>query len=138
MKKTLMEKARSMLSDVGLSQDYWAKAVNMASYLVNRSSMSTLVNMTPYNAWDGKNPSLAHLIVFGCDTFVHIPKERRTKLDSKSKKCIFIGYKDGIKGYKLSNPSTRTEIYSRDVIFRENKSTFENEGVKREKRTKKA
>ena len=59
--------------------------------------MKDLVDKNPYEAWVGKRPSLTHLRVFGCDSFVHIPKERRQKLDSKSEKCIFIGYKDGVK-----------------------------------------
>ena len=83
---TVMEKARSMLSDAYLSQDYWVEAVNTTCYVVNRSSMTALVDKTPYEAWDGKRPSLTHLIVFGCDSFVHIPKERRQKLKSKPKK----------------------------------------------------
>ena len=68
---------------------------------VNILSTSNLADKTPYEAWAGKIPSLAHLRVFGCDPLVHIPKERRQKLDSKSEKCIFVGYKDGVKGYKL-------------------------------------
>ena len=64
---------------------------------------------------------------------VDIPKERRNKLDNKLEKCIFIGYKDGFKGYKMWNPITRIVVYSRDVILREDKSTFTNEEVTREK-----
>ena len=86
---------------------------------MNKSSTLSLVDKTPYKDWASKRPSLAHLRVFGHDAFVHIPKERRQKLDSKSEKCIFVGYKDGVKGYKLWNLATRTIFYSRDVIFRE-------------------
>ena len=68
--RTLMEKARSMLSDVGLLQDYWEEVVDTACYVVKMSSMSALVDKTPYDAWDGKRPPLAHLILFGCDAFV--------------------------------------------------------------------
>ena len=64
---------------------------------------------------------------------MHIPKETRKKLDIKSKKCIFIEYKDGIKGYKLWNIATRIVVYSRDVIFGEDESSSENEEGKREK-----
>ena len=81
--------------------------------------MSDLVDKTLYEARASKRSSLAHLRVFGCDAFVHIPKEKRSKLDIKSEKCIFFGHKDGVKGYRLWNPTTRTIIYSRDVIFRE-------------------
>jgi len=59
--------------------------------------------------------------------FLHVPKEKRTKLDSKSKKCIFIGYKDGLKGYKLWNPVTRKVVYSQYVVFREVKDVIKHE-----------
>ena len=99
-------------------------------------SMSTLVEKTPYEAWDGKNTSLAHLRVFGCYAFVQIPKERRKKLDNTLEKCIFVRYKDVIKGYKLWNLDTRIVVYSRDVIFREDESSYETKEVKREKEPK--
>jgi hypothetical protein len=66
-----------------------------------------------------KKTSLQHLRVFGCDSYVHVPNENRSKLDKKAKKCIFIGYKVGVKGYKIWNPDTRKTVYSRDVVFRE-------------------
>ena len=58
---------------------------------------------------------------------MHVPKEKMRNLDNKAKKCIFIGYKDGIKGYKLWNPVTRKVVYSRHVVFREVKNTSRNE-----------
>eukprot|EP00253_Pinus_taeda_P035873 PITA_35873 len=127
MNKTLMERARSMLSGAGLGQEFWAEAVDTACYLVNRSPSSALEDKTPQEVWTGKTPSLSHLRVFGCDAYVHVPKEKRTKLDSKSEKCIFIGYKDGLKGYKLWNPVTREVVYSRDVVFREVKDVIKHE-----------
>jgi hypothetical protein len=65
------------------------------------SPSSTLVNITPHEVWFGKKPSLSHLKVFGCDEFVHVPKEKRSKLDKKAVKCIFIRYKEVMKLYKL-------------------------------------
>eukprot|EP00253_Pinus_taeda_P001476 PITA_01476 len=93
-----------MLSGVRLGQEFWAEAVETTCYLVNRSPSSALEDKTPQEVWIGKKPSLSHLRVFGCDACVHVPKEKRTKLDSKSKKCIFIGYKNGLKDYKFWNP----------------------------------
>eukprot|EP00253_Pinus_taeda_P028426 PITA_28426 len=98
MNETLMERARSMLSGVELGQEFWAEAVDTACYLVNRSHSSALEDKTPQEVWNGKNPSLSHLRAFECDAYVHVPKEKRTKLDSISEKCIFIGeVKDVIK-----------------------------------------
>jgi hypothetical protein len=129
MNRTLMDKARSMLSGVGLAQEFWAEAVDTARYLVNMSPSSVLVDTTPHEVWSGKKPSVAHLKVFGCDAFVHVPKEKRSKLDKKAVKCIFIGYKEGMKGYKLWDPASRRTMYSRDVVFREVRGKSEPEEV---------
>jgi hypothetical protein len=112
MNRTLMEKARSILSGVGLGQDLWAEVVSTAYYLVNRSPSLALDDKTPQEVWIGKEPSLTHLKVFGCDAYVHVPKENRSNLYKKDEKCIFIGYKYGLKGYNLWNPETKKVVYS--------------------------
>ena len=53
-------------------------------------------------------------------------------MDNKSKRCNFIGYKDGLKGYKLWNPETRKVVYSRDVVFREVKNIVKHEVLPKE------
>jgi hypothetical protein len=99
-----MEKSRCMLSGVGLGEEVWEKAVGTTCYLVNQSPSSTLDDKTSHKVWTSKKPSLTHLMVFGCDTYVHVPKENMIKLDKKVEKCIFIRYKYGLKGYNLWNP----------------------------------
>ena len=47
MNNTLMERARSMLSGVGLGHKFWAKAMDTACYLVNISPSSVLEDKTP-------------------------------------------------------------------------------------------
>jgi len=107
MNKTLMENERSMLNGVGLGHEFWAEEVDTIWYIFNRSPSLALEDKAPHEVWTGKKPSLSHLRVFGCDTYVHVPKEKRTKLDSKYERCIFIRYKYGLKGYKIWNPETR-------------------------------
>ncbi len=51
-----------------------------------------------------------------------MPKEARTKLDSKGVKCIFIGYCQETKGYILFNPINQYVIINRDVIFDKSKN----------------
>ena len=62
---------------------------------------------------------MKHLRVFGCDAFAHVPKDERGKLDSKSNKCILLGYGEKRKGYRLFDPGKEKVIYSRDVTFNE-------------------
>jgi hypothetical protein len=62
---------------------------------------SALVNTTSNEVLSGNNSLVEDLKVFGCDAFVHVPKEKRRKMDKKAVKYIFIGYKKGMKGYNL-------------------------------------
>ena len=91
--------------------------------------MSTLVKKTPQEVWNGKKPTIKHMNFFGSDAYVNVPKEKRSKQDNKVEKCIFIGYKDGMKGYKLWNPVTKNIVYSRDVVFREVKEVPRHEVI---------
>jgi len=70
------ERARSMLSGAELGQEFWVEAVEIACYLVNRFPSSALEEKIPQEIWTGKKPSLSHLRVFGCDAYVHVPKEK--------------------------------------------------------------
>jgi hypothetical protein len=72
--------------------------------MVNRSPSSVLDDKIQREVWTSKKPSLEQLRVFGCDDYVHVPKENMSNMDNKYEKCIFTGYKDGVKGYKLWNP----------------------------------
>ena len=49
----------------------------------------------------GKKLEVSHLKIFGCPVFVHIPKEKRTKLDPSRKKGIFVGYYDVSKAFRI-------------------------------------
>jgi hypothetical protein len=37
--------------------------------------------MTPEEAFTGRRPDVEHIRIFGCSMFLHVPSERRTKLD---------------------------------------------------------
>jgi transposase InsO family protein len=56
MNRTLMEKARSILSGVGSGQEFWAEAVSTACNLVNRSPSSLLDDTTPHEYGLERNP----------------------------------------------------------------------------------
>ena len=58
-------------------------------------------------------------------------------MDNKAEKCIFMGYKDGVKGYKLWNLETKKTFYSRDVVFREVKNVPKQEFLQRKEELEK-
>ncbi|RVW99105.1 putative mitochondrial protein [Vitis vinifera] len=95
------------------------KGVRLESKKVLECPTKALLNKTPIEAWSGRKPSVRHFKVFGCLCYSQVPKERRSKLDETSEKCIFMGYSSQSKGYRLYNLKTNKLIISRDVIFDE-------------------
>ena len=71
----------------------------------------------PDKIWFVKNVSYDHLRVFGCRAFVHVPKDERSKLDKKTRQCIFIGYGEDEFGYRFYDPIEKKLVKSRDVQF---------------------
>ena len=76
----------------------------MACYIINRSPRVVLDGKVTEEVWTGQEVDYSFMRIFGCLAYVHISGEDRSKLDPKSKKCIFLGFKKGVKGYKLWDP----------------------------------
>lgn len=113
--RTLIERVRCMLIDSGLDNRFWAEAVMTACFLINRVPCRNN-DKSPEEIWSGRRPNLKFLRVFGCPALVHIPRERRSKLDPKSIEGIMIGYSDVSKAYRVFNPIDGKIIISRDVV----------------------
>ena len=43
----------------------------------------------------------------------------RRKLEDRSQKCIFVGYSEESKAYRIYNHITKKYVISRDVVFKE-------------------
>ena len=108
-----------MLQNRELSNQYWDDATRTSMYIINRIRTSSLDGVTPYEEWYLKKPNVRHFKVFGCLAYVHVPNKNIKKLDAKSESCIFIGYSESSKAYRLYYRKTRKIIISRDVIFDE-------------------
>ncbi len=67
----------------------------------------------------GKRPSLDHLRVFGCPAYVHIPSQRRTKMQPPSRKGLFVGYTPNNQSWMVYIPESKTVLSSRSVTFDE-------------------
>jgi len=89
---------------------------------MNRCPTKSVKNKVPQEAWTCMNHSVSHLKVFGCVAYAHVPDELRRKLDKKGKKCIFVGYSENTKAYKLYDHVAKKVIISRDAQFVENES----------------
>ena len=87
-----MEAVKTMIHDQDLSMHLWDEAARTTVFVQNRLSHSALGFKNLEEMYIGKKPKVGHLKIFRCLVYVHIPKEKRTKLDPYRKKGIFVGY----------------------------------------------
>ncbi|KAK0584816.1 hypothetical protein LWI29_019151 [Acer saccharum] len=118
MNRTLMDKVRCLLINAKLPGKFWAEAVMTACYLVNRSPSTAISLKTPEEMWSGRCADYNNLRVFGCPAYVHI---KQGKLEPRAMKGVFLGYPEGVKGYKIwcQNGNSSKSVISRDVTFNE-------------------
>ncbi|KAH9678410.1 hypothetical protein KPL71_025698 [Citrus sinensis] len=118
MNRTLMDKVRCMLLYSKLPKSLWAEALNTACYLVNRSPSTAIECKTPIELWSGRVTDYSKLRIFGCVAYAHV---KQGKLEPRALKCRFLGYPDGVKGYRLWCIDLKPPkcIISRDVTFNE-------------------
>jgi hypothetical protein len=62
-------------------------------------------------------PEVGHFRIFECPIYIHVPKEKRTKLDPSGRKGTFVGYSESSKEYQIYIPSQRQIKVRRDVTF---------------------
>ena len=67
--------------------------------------------------FSGEKPKVIHLIIFGFPVYVHVSREKRSKLEPSGKKGIFVGYNESLKAYRVYIPGFRQIETSRDVTF---------------------
>jgi hypothetical protein len=125
MNRTLLERTRAMLKAAGLGKSFWVEAVNTACYVINQSPSTAIELKTPMEIWAGKPADYSRLYIFESPVYVMYNTQEVSKLDSKSKKCVFLGYANGVKGYRLWDPTAHKVVISRDVIFAEDKMQME-------------
>jgi hypothetical protein len=104
-------------------------------HIGNRCSTRALKGTTPYEAYYGKKPWVNDLRVFGCVAYVHVPSERRRKLDDAGTPCHFVGYAKDTKGYMFWSPSHQRILISRDTIFDENRFDLQGETARSRRST---
>ncbi|GMF33017.1 unnamed protein product [Phytophthora lilii] len=118
-----MEMARSMIYHKNVEKRWWGKAINTAVYIVNRIPNHLDIRTSPYKIVWGSKPDFSHLRVFGARGFAHIDKNRRKKLDPKAFECIFRGYADAAKAYRVWNVQAGKLVISRSIRLDESEAS---------------
>lgn len=120
----LLEITRTLLFHMNVPSKFWAYAILIACYLINRFPSSAINYTTPHTNLFPSQPlfsSPAH--VFGCVCFVHV-YDMPNKLSPRSVKCIFLGYSRTQNGYKCFEPIFGKSYVSADVTLFESTVYF--------------
>jgi hypothetical protein len=94
-----------MIHDQDLPMFLWEEACNMTVYVQNRSPHKVLEDKTPEEAFFGVKPEIGHFHIFGCSVYIHVPAEKRTKLEPSREKGLFISYSETSKAYRIWIPA---------------------------------
>jgi len=93
-----------MMSISDLPISFWGYALETALYILNRIPTKS-VPKTPYELWAGKKPSLNHFRIWGCPA--HVKRFNVGKLESRTNKCLFVGYPKMSTGFYFYNPMNK-------------------------------
>ena len=116
--RIVIGKVRCILFDIRLGKYLQGELFHTGIILKNRSPTHRLKGKTPFEVQNRYQPDLSNFRIIGYITWVYILKEKRKKLDKRSKKYYLVKYK-GINQYRLQDPSSRKVIRVRDVVFDE-------------------
>ncbi|KAI9180602.1 hypothetical protein LWI28_006414 [Acer negundo] len=110
MKGHVREKALQGLVKQGLLKGAKTEALMYASHIVNRLPASAFDGKTPKEVWSGQHVSdYDRLHIFGCPAYFHVAE---SKLDPRAKKTVFVGFNEGVKGFRLWNSESKKIILS--------------------------
>ena len=112
-----MEAVRAMLHDQDIPMHLWVEASRTTVYVQNRTPHRVLENKTPEEVFSRKKPKVSHPRILDCPIYIHIPREKRTKLDPSGKKGIFVGYSESLKAYRIYFSGFKKIDISRDITF---------------------
>ncbi|CAN1850045.1 Retrovirus-related Pol polyprotein from transposon TNT 1-94 [Linum perenne] len=115
----ILELGRALLLQSRVPSIFWSEVLHTIVHLINRQVTPVLDDSTPYAKLFTTPPTYKHLRVFGCVCYVLLPRTERTKLTSKSARCVFMGYSDHHKGYVCYDPHARRMRISHHVVFLE-------------------
>lgn len=97
--KMIVEVVKAMIHDQDLLMVLWEDIANTIVYVQNEILHRIVEDKTPKEVFIGIKQNIIHLRIFGCPVYVHVPKEKRKKLEPSGNKDTFVGYSETSKAY---------------------------------------
>lgn len=95
--RTIVEMARTLKfsnPEIEFPAFLWAELVNTATYILNRTGISSVEDTSQHELWFGKRPRIRHMRIIGSSCYAHVPIQKRKKMEKKAVKGFLIAYND--------------------------------------------
>ncbi|GJU75119.1 putative ribonuclease H-like domain-containing protein [Tanacetum coccineum] len=118
--RTLTKAARTMLVDSKLPTTFWAEAVNIACYMLNRVLVIKPHTKTPYELIRRRTSLIDFMKHFGCLVTILNTRDHLGKFNGKANEGFFVGYYVVSKAMRVFNKRTRIVEVTLNIRFLEN------------------
>nr|GEW92155.1 retrovirus-related Pol polyprotein from transposon TNT 1-94 [Tanacetum cinerariifolium] len=109
---TLVKVARTMLSAAKVPLFFWAKAIATACFTQNRYLVIPRHEKTPYHIINERKALVKFFHIFGSVCYIVRDGENLDKMKEKGNECIFVGYSNQSKAYRVFYKRTRVIMES--------------------------
>ncbi|GKC89128.1 putative ribonuclease H-like domain-containing protein [Tanacetum coccineum] len=117
-----------MLADSFLPNTFWAEAVSIACYVLNRVLVTKPQNKTPYELITDKIPIISYIRPFGCHVTILNIIDHLDKFEGNSDERFLVGYSLNSKAFKVYNLETKRVEENLHINFLENKPNVAGKG----------
>ena len=105
--QSLKEMTTCMLESKKLVENLWAEAMNYTTYIQSKVPHSSMKGKAPFEAYFGHKSDVSNMRVFGSTAWAQIQLDKRRALQPLNIECLFIGYLNESKGFKLLDFKTK-------------------------------
>ena len=110
---TVMDKSEAMCHEACIPESWWEFLIAHATHVYNCTPLHRHNWQTPFEVLHGSQPDIAHLHVFGCTAYVHLPEDvRANKMAPKSELMVYIGVAPGNESNFLFMRSPNNVIFT--------------------------
>lgn len=111
----ILNVARALRFQASLPISFWGECVLAAVHLINRTPTTANRGITPHEMLFGKPSTYDHLRVIGC--LCYVKNNTHDKFGTRARRCVFVGYPQGQKGWKAYDLDNKEFVVSRDIVF---------------------
>jgi hypothetical protein len=115
---------RTILIDSGMGKSFWGFAFIWACDILNTLPNKRTGSITPFEAFYGFKPPMDRHRIFGEKGFIHVPEEKRKKLDERGLEGRVVAHCDDSKGWIFLLTGTNELVGAAVVEWPDQKPVF--------------